>query len=289
MKNWISILSALMVISTILSGCSGSKENSEQSAEHEEEIVTVDETDEMQIVSEKYFVDDELTTYSEYRYSSDNRVTEGYTYFADGTLKLHYLEEYDLNGNLLSYVCYDSNENVSERREYSYNEQGKELTCTTYTQENPTSETLTYMTENKYNENGQLIQVVRNEDGMSYIYNEFEYDQGGNRVSEKIILPDGSVSSITNYTYDHNGLEISSSTDFPSFGWNLRTEKVYDENGNVIQELNYDGNAPSLFTYSEYDVQGNLVSERYESYNPSTGALEDTFTTRYEYTYEAVE
>lgn len=148
---------------------------------------------------------------------------------------------------------------------------------------------LTYTTENKYNAKGQLIQVIRNENGMSYTYNEFEYDQDGNKVSEKTVLPDGSVSSITSYTYDDSGFEISSSTDFPDLGWELRTEKAYDEKGNVIQELNYDGDVPSLFTYSEYDEQGNLLSQRYESYDLATGALEDTFTTRYEYTYEAVE
>lgn len=285
MKNWIYLLVAMSIM---LAGCTDSKENPEQGTETEE-MVTVEDANEMQLVSEKYFVDNELTTYSEYKYSPDNNSTEGYTYFANGTLKSHYLEEYDSNGNLLSYVCYDSNEHVTERREYSYNERGEELTCTTYMQENPSSEMLTYTTENKYNATGQLIQIMRNENGMSYIYNEFEYDEDGNKLLEKTVLPDGSISSITSYTYDDSGLEISSSTDFPGLGWTLRTEKAYDEKGNVIQELNYNGDTPSLFIYSEYDAQGNPLSERYESYSSSTGALEDTFTTKYEYTYETTE
>lgn len=138
---------------------------------------------------------------------------------------------YDANGNILEEYRTDTNgirtlTNLSE-----YNEQGKLKKHTTFYKDGKT------VTTYQYNEKGYLIKRnVEQSNGISY-YDEYEYDEYGNKTKQ------GSYHSYWG--------------EFSIFYWK------YDEKGNITEHRREDEQGPDYSYYYEYDASGNRIKNTY--------------------------
>lgn len=127
---------------------------------------------------------------------------------------------------------------------------------------------------NTYDEKGNLIRT--NEyyfDDMEF-YTEYEYDDEGKVVKEKVVA--GDMSGTLEYTYDENGNQILEISRTPVGDGSI--ESSYDRNGNLIKRVikNEKGDVESTEEY-EYDDNDNKVK-----YVLTT----DVYTDTTEYIYE---
>lgn len=104
-------------------------------------------------------------------------------------------QEFDAAGNLIKRDEYrDGSEQVMSSREYEYDEVGRIIkeTHIDYADYNgnfydePHSNTYAYSYEEEYDESGNLIKFIMNNDDYDYVdhWTEYEYDEAGNLIRE---------------------------------------------------------------------------------------------------------
>jgi len=209
----------------------------------------------------------------EYKYDDINYITSQYFYDEEGNLTGSAIEECDSNGNVINRTSYDESGDINSRIDTTYNADGQEITSSHDETDFFNNEKITYILENVYNESGELVKTIRNEDGNSYTEIEYEYDNG-RLIHSKNYFSDGTFFFETDYIYDKQGNLLEEDTKYPDkyigtylFMENSRTktEYEYNENGNKVKETSFrDGKFSESFEY-EYDECGNILVEKYAS------------------------
>lgn len=285
----LALLSILVLMIFTLAACkqadNSRKENARQSEEEsfadteKNDVAGKDDLIEdvpeihKRIVRVKYLYEYEEGTRSvktEYKYDDTNCITNQYIYDEEGNLLRSAIEERDLNGNVISYTRYDESGDITSREDITYNADGQELTRSCYEANFLNSGETTYILENVYNENGELVKTIRNEEGNFCTQVEYEYENG-QRIHSKNYFSDGTLFYETDYVYDKEGNLLEENNKYPetyigsyllSKSGSGKTEYEYDENGNKVKELFFkDGKFRESYEY-EYDEYDNILMRK---------------------------
>lgn len=189
-----------------------------------------------------------------YEYSYDGNTIQEIWQENNGQPSLHYIYDFDAQGNLLKSTCYLAKTGELSSVE-TYDKQGNPLMVQLGTGRAP----VTY--DYTYNEQGQAVSCIRHEGGGD-AKEVFIYDDKGNRIQEIGYLYDGvTVNSCVDYLYNEQGQLIVKATSgqlmplpFPGFektaDYYLYWDYAYDSEGRLVKAGN---------TFYEYDNQGRLA------------------------------
>lgn len=191
-----------------------------------------------------------------------------------------------------------------ERIGMKYNANGKITEKVTYNRQDLPIEKITY----EYDNNGNLrAENFYLDKDIVQVTNIYEYN-GGNKISEVRVKPDGSVISKTFFEYNASNKVVRSGTNdssgklqyikettYDSKGNiltdtanevaenNKSTDKyTYDANGNKTQWVSYTADAPLFEAAYKYDSHNNMTSIKMKDYQGNPQPLVKSYTYDYD-------
>lgn len=267
-KGVLSVMIAVIVIAVVVVIMFGTKakeevpdkteEKSELVEENKEKAIIKNEVEETELIYKcietrcEWIADAESSYIVKGEYDENGNILKDTFYDLEGNMDYAYVYTYGEDGNLLEVTVYDKNDNPTKsKEEYSYDANGIQRNYRKLS--NGIVEK-----EEAYDENGNLQNRIFYNDGKIENCQEYSYDSNGNKISEKDYwyTQNGEkyMSSLFEYTYDENSL--------------LAKEEVYDlvvDDSGEYMELKY-------YTEYAYDIQGNIVEERYCSFDKIYGS-----------------
>ena len=204
--------------------------NEEKEAEAE-----VEESGNAIVLKKKMYINAMLK--EEFEYDTAGNEVKLLSYYDDGSIDTWYENEYDNKGNRIKEVSPARDGDIIH--EYVY----------------------------AHNENGDVLKVCAYVDGSIKVYDEYEYDKGGNCTKHTEYYSDGSIYLWSEFTYDEMGNRTKdivyngAGTDNICF-WH---EYEYDDMGNKTKEIRYSGNSSRISYMREwkYDEKGHLIRSTY--------------------------
>ncbi len=203
---------------------------------------------------------------------------------------LNHFQEFDVNGHPVKDSKYNRNGELEERYEFTYNEAGQLASETYFQEEDEAAEKKTFIYNNagklemllkhyldgsvdttnySYNESGQLISTVRQDDeGETELVERFTWTDGKMTLEETF---DGQENPLTrrsmNYNTEGNITELVS--------WNaeedteIRTVNEFDETGQLssVKRFDSDGDLMDAHIF-QLDEEGNRISFTENTYGP---------------------
>lgn len=201
---------------------------------------------------------------------------------------------------------YDANGEITEMIKDAHNEENTVLICQYLS---PYGTESTSITKKTYDQNGNLIRKVYNDDGETST-TLWEYDENGNEIHCIEYAPGGTIKSHSTRDYDQNG-NLTLYICYDSDG-NVsdRVERTYDANGNLIKRIAYNADGvvserTGQYTYDangkecnhisiRYDIDGNLDYTVKDEYDEHGNEIKSVFyhpdgseNFRVEYEYDA--
>ena len=171
-----------------------------------------------------------------------------------------YVDEYDLDGNIVKGTNYDSEGNVRDSFEFEYSATGKAIS------------------QVRYLPSGEIFDTAK-----------FEYDASDKLLKGTFYSPDGAVRALYEYEYE-DGLLVGDT--YTGEGPNIRHDYEYNQNGSLVKEsktvedpYNY-----SWIVYS-YDATGMLETAITYTDHPNTpdeGIEDEDWDKTEEYEHDAL-
>lgn len=279
-------ISTLLMFILIMSLTACGSNESADSAENANNSETIPDIEYRLVKETRYDEDGTVGLWYEHRYDDQAMTEETYRYSANDTLETYTLDQYDANDLLLSSTTYNADGEIQSRDEYTYDDQKRELTSTHF-EADETGSLSSYTIENVYDENSNVIEEIRHQDGTSCTWKNRMYNEKNQLIHETYFYDSGQVLSEADYQYDENGNIISSEVDYKPTafisGFSDRTETAYDDSGNKLSEVSYTDGEMSYSTEYEYNENGLLAKSTTVFYDIYTGMEEDVFLWTYEY------
>lgn len=237
MKKLLSFwLCVLLLLPTVLLGCSGDKNNGDVTTPTQ---ATPTETDGGRYNRALALLD-------------EGKIEDAYNIFlsiqnyADVPT---YLSYFVFRADEYTYQDFDPKYGTHSISRYQYDECGRHLITEYLNVES--GGTIVYF--NQYDANGLLIHTGNiNKEGSTYDVTDYEYDEKGRPIRQE--GPMGILGGVTVLEYDEDGniIKVIGPED------EVR-ERIYDSNGNIIEELYKNARGDTRKTVYEYNSNGDLV------------------------------
>lgn len=274
-KLLLLLLSAALLLS--LCACDKQKDESDQSDQSSEAVVTDAETAKSLLAEGKIQEAHKLLFFSSEKEAKEllKKFTVVYTqelvYYSDNypeSVLNSITRTYDDRGNLLV------EENGDTKTTYTYDEKGNVLSKQTESGETVFTSSFTYDSEGR--KTSHTEEQKRDGRIISKTTQTMEYDKYGN-ITKRVTEDSFGFSNtyLVEYTYDSEGRILTSKN---NTGFDEEKTYTYDDRGNLI-EICVDGEDKFIYTYDE---NNNLLSEEYK------GAYRDAWDYIYKYTYDSM-
>lgn len=225
-------------------------------------------------------------------YNESGKILEKEDYNLNGSLKWRHEYLYDEQGNRIASNVYDSNGKLSGKEIYEYDELQNLINKKYYNLDylfNGVNERLTNNDNYIYNEKGLLIEETGgdvkfvnkydNSDNLidkDFFYNGrlnskevFEYNQKGQKISEKFYDSDGQLSSEKKFLYSNDEKLLEENT----FHSGKKFTVKYDQNENILEEIEYKSDGTPIIKKSYkyiYDKNKNWTKKTvYKNLTPA--------------------
>ena len=165
-------------------------------------------------------------------------------YAEDGSVESKLEKTYDVESRLVSEVELDALDNVLMSSTYEYDDSGRRTGWQLYDADGAV------LSISKYYYAGGVLSRIDNFDHSEELqeYIEYDYDDGGMLLSEKLFDVDGT--ELESKAFIFTSSDRLSETVATSPGFYRRTKYSYDENGNIIDESIYNRSGALLMTTS---------------------------------------
>jgi len=226
----ISISIGVLIIFSILIGCSPTKEIPDRKYRKKEVVKkparfkTVERKEREYIASAKIRLVDKL----DFDFNPEGRLINR------GKLST---VKYDRQGFPEETIIYGDNNEMINRYTYKYDKNGRRMEALRYDRAGNSDKKFTY----EYDSFGNKIKSIRyNMLGNIEEYYEYQYDDDGNLLEEKWIKADGETDYKITYDYDEKGRKAAAYTHDQNSGLSYKYEFKYDNSGGIVEEIKYD-------------------------------------------------